>query len=77
MMKDMDTNGDGRISFAEFEYWWKFGQKGKLKKIVALKFKALKLIHQANKKLTESSVKLQEEYTGELSSYEISVGLGD
>lgn len=48
MVKDMDTNGDGRISYPEFEYWWKFGQKGKLKRIVALKYKAMKLVHQAN-----------------------------
>ena len=61
MLKDMDTNNDGKISYPEFEYWWKFGHKGKLKKVVALKFKALKLIHQANEKLTKSNVKLKVE----------------
>lgn len=59
IMKNMDTNGDGKISFPEFEYWWKYGQKGKLKNIVGLKYKAMKLIHQANAKLTKSDIKLK------------------
>jgi hypothetical protein len=55
----MDTNGDGKISYPEFEYWWKFGKKGKMRKIVGLKFKALKLINKAIEKLTQANVNLK------------------
>lgn len=44
VVKEMDLNGDGKISFSEFYYWWRYSRQGKLKKVVGLKFKALKLI---------------------------------
>lgn len=48
----MDTNGDGRISFPEFQYWWKFSKKGKMRKVVSLKFKALKYMNVIGSKIT-------------------------
>jgi hypothetical protein len=29
MMQDLDTNGDGRITFEEFAVWWLSGRQGR------------------------------------------------
>lgn len=39
----LDTDGDGKISFPEFKYWWETGKKGKLKRLVYLTARAMKM----------------------------------
>lgn len=51
LVKKMDLNGDGKISYSEFDFWWKHGIKGKLKNVVQLKLKAMKGLKQAHNKL--------------------------
>lgn len=43
IMGKLDINGDGKISFEEFKFWWMEGRKGKLGDLVYLKAKALKM----------------------------------
>lgn len=43
IMKNLDINGDGKISFDEFKFWWMEGRKGKLGDLVYLKAKSMKL----------------------------------
>ena len=58
-MKEMDINGDGKISLDEFKYWWQYSKKGQMKRLVGLKFKAMKLIHKVGAKVASSSVDLK------------------
>jgi Ca2+-binding EF-hand superfamily protein len=43
IIKNLDSNGDGKISFEEFKFWWEHGHKGSLGKLVYLKAKSMKL----------------------------------
>lgn len=55
----MDTNGDGKVTFPEFQYWWKFSKKGKMRKVVSLKFKGLKYLNMVGTKISSAEVNLK------------------
>jgi len=37
LMKLIDTNGDGKISLEEFDFWWTHGKTNKMEELVWLK----------------------------------------
>lgn len=43
LMKAIDLNKDGKISFEEFKEWWIKGHKGRLNELILLKAKSLKM----------------------------------
>lgn len=43
IVKNLDSNGDGKISFSEFKFWWENGHKGNMGKLVYLKAKSMRL----------------------------------
>jgi Ca2+-binding EF-hand superfamily protein len=54
---ELDENGDKKISFAEFEKWWKKGRAGKgevMKKIVGMQAKAKRLIEGLHNEIAEA-----------------------
>jgi hypothetical protein len=57
-MKLLDLNGDGKINFEEFEYWWLTGKKGKMIQLVYLKAEALKMTKFLSDAFSESGVNL-------------------
>jgi hypothetical protein len=50
IMKKLDANKDGKISFGEFEYWWTKGVEGKMMELVFFKAKSLKMTNFIKKK---------------------------
>lgn len=58
VMKLLDLNGDGKINFEEFEYWWLTGKKGKMIQLVYLKAEALKMTKFLSDAFSESGVNL-------------------
>jgi hypothetical protein len=52
LMKVVDINKDGKISFQEFWDWWQFGKNGKLEKLVFMKLKMMNLMKKVHSEFT-------------------------
>ncbi len=59
-MQKLDVNGDGKISFEEFKFWWLQGRKGKLGELVYLKAKSMKMTKMFLDQFEKAGVSLKE-----------------
>lgn len=59
MVKNLDSNKDGKISYGEFEYWWSKGIEGKMMELVYLKSQALKLTNFVKKKAEQLGISFE------------------
>lgn len=58
IMKHLDVNKDGKISFDEFKFWWEKGHKGSLGKLVFLKAKSMKVTNSILNSFNEVGISL-------------------
>lgn len=62
MIKDLDLNGDGKISLSEFAHWWLTGRRGltgTMRRLVSAKLKATKFIDTCSQQAAAMIAKAQ------------------
>ncbi|CAD8124591.1 unnamed protein product [Paramecium sonneborni] len=77
LMKVVDTNGDGKISFEEFWEWWQFGKNEKLEKLVFMKLKLMNMLKSINSEFTRFGVSLEQKYEPKLDHHYWAINYGD
>jgi hypothetical protein len=77
IFRDIDKNFDGKISFEEFETWWRLGENNNMKELVYFKLKSLSLLKKAQKEANKIDL-LENKYSDEESNhFKINVSCGE
>lgn len=58
IFKELDENGDKKISFEEFWIWWTSGKPSKMEKLVYYKLKAMKILKKAHSEFTRAGLSI-------------------
>lgn len=77
IMKELDINKDGRISFDEFWDWWVYGRTNKLEKMVFLKLKTMNLLKKAHSDFTRFGANFFDKYDNILDHHYFAFNLGE
>lgn len=77
IMKELDINNDGRISFNEFWDWWVYGRANKLEKMVFLKLKAMNLLKKAHSDFTRFGANFFDKYDNVLDHHYFAFNFGE
>ena len=77
IMKELDINKDGRISFNEFWDWWIYGRANKLEKMVFLKLKTMNLLKKAHSDFTRFGANFFDKYDNVLDHHYFAFNLGE
>ncbi|CAD8123072.1 unnamed protein product [Paramecium sonneborni] len=77
LMKVVDSNNDGKISFEEFWIWWQFGKNEKLEKLVFMKLKLMNMLKSINSEFTRFGVSLEQKYEPKLDHHYWAINYGD
>lgn len=62
IFKDLDIDGDNKISFEEFWAWWASGKPNKLEKLVYFKLKGMKILKKAHTEFSRIGSLLEDKY---------------
>ncbi|KAM3139415.1 hypothetical protein pb186bvf_008440 [Paramecium bursaria] len=77
LMKTVDENNDGKISFDEFWNWWQFGKDDKFEKLVTQKLKLLGLLKKTYQEFTRFGIPLDQKLDAVYDNHYFAFSLGD
>lgn len=77
LMKVVDVNKDGKISFQEFWDWWQYGKMGKLEKLVFMKLKMMNLMKKVHSEFTRFGSSLVQKYDGVKNNHYFAFNYGE
>lgn len=77
IIKKIDTDKDGKVSFDEFFTWWYYGHEGGLEDLVFMKMKGQKYLNKVGKKLGKIGGLLDNKADLENSEHFMGINIGE